>query len=49
MRKAFEYIQKNGITTEGDYPYNAVQGTCKKEGGAYKDTGYNAVPSPGLF
>ncbi|CAM8926170.1 unnamed protein product [Rhodiola kirilowii] len=33
MDLAFEYVKKNGLTTEEDYPYQATQGTChaKKE------------------
>ncbi|CAA7025686.1 unnamed protein product [Microthlaspi erraticum] len=27
-RRAFEYIMKNGVTTEANYPYKAVTGEC---------------------
>jgi len=32
MDYAFQYIIRNGITTEAAYPYKAVDGTCKSSG-----------------
>ncbi|KAJ4729660.1 Senescence-specific cysteine protease [Melia azedarach] len=49
MDNAFEFIQKNnGITTEANYPYEGVDGTCiaKKEANhAAKITGHEDVPA----
>lgn len=28
MDSAFEYVKKNGLSTEADYPYEGTQGTC---------------------
>ncbi|XP_075499552.1 senescence-specific cysteine protease SAG39-like [Primulina tabacum] len=48
MDYAFEYIiQNHGLTTESNYPYEGVDGTCnsKKESShAVKITGYEDVP-----
>ena len=30
MDNAFNYILKNGIASEDDYPYKGVDGTCNK-------------------
>lgn len=30
MDAAFQYIQKAGLCTEADYPYKAIDGTCRK-------------------
>lgn len=40
MNYAFKYAKDNGLYTEDQYPYTAQDGTCQKEQGAYKDTGY---------
>jgi KDEL-tailed cysteine endopeptidase len=49
MDNAFEFIQKNhGLSTETNYPYEAVDGTCnaKKEANpAAKITGHQDVPA----
>ena len=29
MDQAFQYIEQNPLETESDYPYTAVDGTCK--------------------
>lgn len=43
MTEAFRYIQANGITTEGAYPYNARQGTCRRGGNVVRIRGYREV------
>ncbi|KAK9224343.1 hypothetical protein WN943_009376 [Citrus x changshan-huyou] len=48
MEKAFEYIiQNQGIATEDEYPYQAVQGTCSaaQKAAAAKISNYEEVPS----
>ncbi|KAG6423635.1 hypothetical protein SASPL_114037 [Salvia splendens] len=49
MDDAFQYIIKNkGLTTESNYPYKGVDGTCnskKESSDAAKITGYEDVPS----
>lgn len=47
MDKAFQYVKRNGLTTEQDYPYKGSDGTC--EGNQVKDqrvriSGYEKVP-----
>jgi hypothetical protein len=39
MNNAFDYVQEKGITTEGEYPYQAEQGDCEKDGGNFKISG----------
>ncbi|XP_043688370.1 senescence-specific cysteine protease SAG12-like [Telopea speciosissima] len=49
MDKAFQFIQQNqGLTTESNYPYEEIDGTCHEEKAAYpaaKITGYEDVPA----
>lgn len=49
MDNAFQFIQKNnGITTEADYPYTGVDGTCnaqKEANHAAEINGYEDVPA----
>ena len=49
MDDAFTFIIKNnGLTTEANYPYQAVDGTCntnKEASSAAKITGYEDVPA----
>jgi hypothetical protein len=50
MDNAFEYIEKNGITKESDYPYTSgggVTGTCQTSSikPAVTVTGYSDIPS----
>ena len=49
MDDAFEFIkQKEGITTEANYPYQGTDGTCntnKASNHAAKITGYEDVPA----
>lgn len=47
MDDAFDFIQHNrGLTTESNYPYQGVDGTCKtKKPSAAKITGHEDVPS----
>jgi C1A family cysteine protease len=46
MDYGFEYIQKNGICTEKDYPYKAADGTCKTScKAAVHISGHKDVPS----
>ncbi|XP_007048674.2 PREDICTED: senescence-specific cysteine protease SAG39 [Theobroma cacao] len=49
MDDAFKFIQKNqGLTTETDYPYKGVDGTCntnKEANHAAKINGYEDVPA----
>ncbi|KAJ1391923.1 Peptidase C1A, papain C-terminal [Sesbania bispinosa] len=47
MEFAFEFIKKNGITTESNYPYKALDGTCdilKMNEPAVSIDGYEIVP-----
>eukprot|EP01017_Pseudomicrothorax_dubius_P000114 TRINITY_DN0_c1194_g1_i5.p1 TRINITY_DN0_c1194_g1~~TRINITY_DN0_c1194_g1_i5.p1 ORF type:complete len:209 (+),score=67.24 TRINITY_DN0_c1194_g1_i5:2-628(+) len=46
MDYAFQYVQDNGITTEGAYPYKARNQRCQKKQikVEFKNTGYNDVP-----
>ncbi|CAL8133744.1 unnamed protein product [Prunus armeniaca] len=48
MDDAFQFIQHHGLSTEANYPYSGVDGTCntKKEASiAAKITGYEDVPT----
>lgn len=47
MDNAFTFIQqKNGLTTEANYPYTGEEGTCKKATpAAAQITGYEDVPT----
>jgi C1A family cysteine protease len=40
MNNALAYVLDNGISTEEEYPYKAVDQTCKKTTGAYKISDY---------
>nr|CAH7736094.1 unnamed protein product [Callosobruchus chinensis] len=44
MDSAFNYTQQHGILTEKQYPYQAQEGKCKKQGGV-KLSGYIDIPS----
>lgn len=44
MSDAFNYVIANGITTEQAYPYKAVDGKCKINGGAFKIMSYTSIP-----
>ncbi|KAM3129380.1 hypothetical protein pb186bvf_018528 [Paramecium bursaria] len=44
-----QYIQKNGIATEQEYPGNLSPGTCKKAGGSIKISGYNQLSGENLI
>jgi len=43
MDYAFDYVRIGGITTESSYPYKAVDGKCKTEGGDFKIATYHDV------
>ncbi|XP_043688424.1 senescence-specific cysteine protease SAG12-like [Telopea speciosissima] len=49
MDNAFQFIQQNqGLTTESNYPYEGIDGTCHKKKAAFhaaKITGYEDVPA----
>ena len=46
MINAFEFILENGgITTEANYPYMGVKGTCKKASHKLQIKSYEEVPS----
>nr|AAD10337.1 cysteine proteinase precursor [Hordeum vulgare] len=48
MDYAFQFIQKNGITTESNYPYQGEQGSCdqaKENAQAVTIDGYEDVPA----
>jgi C1A family cysteine protease len=38
MDNAFRYVEAKGITTESAYPYTAKDGSCKVDGGAFKNS-----------
>lgn len=45
MYEAFEYAAKTPLETESDYPYKAVDGTCKATSkGVVSSTTYHRVP-----
>jgi C1A family cysteine protease len=43
MDYAFQYVIAKGITTESAYPYKAVDGKCKSDGGDFKISKYTDV------
>jgi C1A family cysteine protease len=43
MNNAWEYLEKNCLCYEGEYPYKAVDGTCKSKKGENKISTYTAV------
>ena len=47
MDYAFQYIEKNPLELESEYPYTARDGTCKyvKTKGVGKVTSYTDVPA----
>ncbi len=45
MNYAFQYVKDNGITTEDQYPYKAVDQSCKSKTGVYKVKGFKNVPA----
>ncbi|KAM6572469.1 hypothetical protein CsatA_016549 [Cannabis sativa] len=48
MDKAFEYIERNGLTTEKNYPYKGHDGLCKREKVKNRKvtiSGYERVPA----
>jgi Papain family cysteine protease/Cathepsin propeptide inhibitor domain (I29) len=45
MGSAFQYVIDNGITTEQDYPYNAQDGNCLKNGGDFRISNMVSVPA----
>lgn len=40
MESTLRYIKASGITTESQYPYTQVAGSCKMNGGAFKVSSY---------
>jgi len=48
MDNGFQYIEKNGITTESSYPYTGTDGTCKSFSAAVQISGFTDVPSKSL-
>jgi C1A family cysteine protease len=44
MDNAFKYVKAQGLTTDSDYKYTAVKGTCKVNTGPHKITGYTDTP-----
>jgi hypothetical protein len=40
MDDAFKWVEKNGITTESQYPYNARTQKCKNNTGGFKIKGH---------
>jgi C1A family cysteine protease len=43
MDYGFQYVHDHGITLESSYSYTAQDGSCQKDGGAFKIGGYNDV------
>jgi len=43
MINSFEYVMKNGITTDDTYPYVEEAGTCKNTTGEFKITTYHEI------
>jgi len=41
---ALQYVTKNGIASQSEYPYTAKDGACAKTGGSFKISGYNSLP-----
>merc|ERR550537_1182851 len=48
MDNGFQYIEKNGITTESSYPYTGTDGTCNSFTAAVQISGFTDVPSKSL-
>lgn len=44
MENAFDFVSKNGICAESDYPYKAEDGTCKQITSVFEINGYVSVP-----
>jgi len=49
MDYAFEFVIKNGITTEDAYPYKAVDQDCSQPTGDFKISKYTDVKKPGIL
>ena len=43
MNNAWDYLEKNCLCYEGEYPYSAIDGTCLKKTGHNKVKAYTAV------
>jgi len=43
MDNAFKYVIANGLSLESEYPYKAVDQTCKKNKGDFKLSGFKDV------
>lgn len=39
------WVKAKGITTEAQYPYVGVEGTCSQDSGAQKVSGFTMVPT----
>ena len=44
MTNAFEYLKEHCLAYEGEYPYSALDNSCKTVKGHAKITGYTSVP-----
>jgi C1A family cysteine protease len=45
MDYAFQYVEAKGISTEAEYPYTGYDGSCQKDNGSWKISGYTDVPA----
>lgn len=42
--QGLKYVIKNGIASQQEYPYAAVDQTCAKSGGDFKISGADSIP-----
>ena len=40
MSNAFKYVKDKGLSLDEDYPYIAVQNSCKQQGGPFRIDGF---------
>ena len=45
MDSGFKYVRDHGIVHEDEYPYTGKQGTCQKNGGPFKISGFTDIRS----
>lgn len=43
VQSALDYVRDHGIVTEGSYPYEGAQGSCRQNGNAFQISGYTEI------